>query len=121
MTRFEMELRGVFGERWVANANRELDRVEQKLHEGKITIDDNGVAYNCIGRVLDDEEAQKVHFVTCRINLEATAEAYARECAELVARMNQRSYSSEEIGEMKANFGEGSVIVNVLTGERIVL
>ncbi len=36
-------------------------------------------------------------------------------------RMQDHEYSSEELGEMRAAFGEGETIVNVFTGKKIIL
>ena len=52
MTRFERELSGALGAYWKASAEKELAEIKADLENGKITIDKNGVARNCIGRVL---------------------------------------------------------------------
>jgi len=123
MTRFERELSGALGAFWKRSAERELARIEKDLAEGRITIDEDGVARNCIGRVLMSDMAEKVSLITDRIDTEATAEArdeeVDRELSEL--RRNSRPATEEEKNEMRAAFGEGQTVVNILTGERINL
>ena len=46
MTRFERELSGALGAYWKNSAEKELEEIRKDLAEGKITIDENGVARN---------------------------------------------------------------------------
>ena len=121
MTRFERELNGSLGAYWQAQAEKELERVKADLDAGKITIDDQGVARNCIGRPLMSDMAEKVALVTDRINREATAQASDEEAAKSIAayRANREKngYSDEEIHEMRAAFGPGTTITDLLTGK----
>ena len=125
MTRFERELNGSLGAYWQAQAQKELERVANDLATGKITIDENGVAYNCIGRPLMSDMAEKVALVTDRINREATAKAESEEAAKSIeayrANRRQNGYSAEELHEMRAAFGEGTTVVDILTGKKISL
>ncbi len=125
MTRFQQELSGQFGEFWLKNAQRELENIREELNNGKITIDQNGVAYNCIGRVVMSDMLEKLTYVTDRVNVEATNAAreeentkWANEYREY--RKNHR-YSEEELFEMRAAFGAGQKLVDVITGEVITL
>lgn len=123
MTRFERELSGALGAYWKNSAEKELEEIRKDLAEGKITIDENGVARNCIGRVLMSDMLEKLTYVTDEVDEEATKaardEAVTRSLAEY--RRNAKPASEEEINEMRAAFGEGQTIVNILTGERITL
>lgn len=125
MTRFEMDLRGMFGDYWQKDANKRLDQIEAELESGKITIDANGVAYNCIGRVVSEEIAIMLHYVTTRINLDATATArdveVEKSAREYRERMKNHVYSAEELSEMRNAFGAGTTVVDVITGKRITL
>ena len=82
MTRFEKELSGALGAYWQASAEKELDGLRADLAAGKITIDESGVARNCIGRVLMDDMTEKLAHVTDRLDRNATAAARAAEVAE---------------------------------------
>ena len=123
MTRFERELSGALGAFWKKEAEKELARIEKDLESGKITIDEKGIARNAIGRILMSDLAEKVSYITDRIDLEATKEARSEAVSqELTAlRNNARPATKEEKNEMRAAFGKGQTVVNILTGERINL
>ena len=123
MTRFERELSGALGAYWKNSAEKELEEIRKDLAEGKITIDENGVARNCIGRVLMSDMLEKLTYVTDKVDEEATKAARDEEVTRSLAeyRRNAKPASEEEISEMRAAFGEGQTIVNILTGERITL
>ena len=123
MTRFERELSGALGAYWKNSAEKELEEIRKDLAEGKITIDKNGVARNCIGRVLMSDMLEKLTYVTDEVDEEATKAARDEEVTRSLAeyRRNAKPASEEELSEMRAAFGEGQTIVNILTGERITL
>ena len=125
MTRFEQELNGMLGDYWQKEAERELAKIAEEIKNGKITIDENGVAYNCIGRVLMDDMAEKVAHVDSRINLKATEEARLEEVEKSIAQYREarKNYrrSEEEMYEMRAAFGTGTTVIDLLTGEEITL
>lgn len=123
MTRFERELSGALGAYWKNSAEKELEEIRKDLAEGKITIDENGVARNCIGRVLMSDMLEKLTYVTDAVDEEATKAAREEEVTRSLAdyRRNAKPASEEELSEMRAAFGEGQTIVNILTGERITL
>ena len=123
MTRFERELSGALGAFWKKEAEKELARIEKDLESGKITIDEKGIARNAIGRVLMSDLAEKVSYITDRIDLEATKEARSEAVSqELTAlKNNARPATEEEKDEMRAAFGKGQTVINILTGERINL
>ena len=123
MTRFEMEINGQLGDFWKRDAEKRLDGVHNELANGEITIDENGVARNCIGRVVTNEVLEMLMHVTDAVNAEATKNAEMEETAKWLEeyRRNARPASPEELYEMRAAFGEGAVVVDVLTGEEIRL
>ena len=123
MTRFEKELSGALGAFWKASAEKELAGIKADLEKGKITIDENGVARNSIGRVLMSDMQEKLTYVTDRMNVEATMAAREDEVSRSLAeyRRNARPASKEELHEMRAAFGEGQTVVNILTGKRYSL
>ena len=121
MTRFEQEISGHLGDFWKKHAEKELDEISRDLESGKITIDENGVARNCIGRALMSDMIEKLSYVTDAFSVEATHAARDDEVKESIAeyRRNYKGPSEEELAEMRAAFGPGQVVVNVLTGTRI--
>lgn len=123
MTRFQRELSGELGEFWKKEAEKQLDKVRAELAEGKISIDAEGVARNCIGRVLMDDLLEQLGMVTDKVNAEATRAARETENAAFLAeyRVRRNAPSAEELAEMRATFGAGATVVDVLTGEKIAL
>lgn len=123
MTRFMKELSGELGAYWQTSAQRELRQVEADLAAGKITIDENGVARNCIGRILMSDMLEKVSLVSNRVSVENTEAARDEEVSRSIADYRSRKHqpSAEELYEMRAAFGAGAAVVDVLTGREIRL
>ena len=125
MTRFEKELSGNLGAYWKASAEKELERVRADFEAGKITVDENGVARNCIGRILMDDMLEKLTYITDEADVEATRAAREEETAaffESYRKANRnRRRSAEELHEMRAAFGTGTTVVDIITGERVRL
>ena len=123
MTRFEKELSGALGAYWKKEAKKELERVKKDLDEGKITIDENGIARNCIGRTLHDDMLEKVAMVNDKVNVEATRAARDEETAKVIEayRASYTGPSEEEMFEMRAAFGTGTKVVDIFTGKKIKL
>ena len=122
-SRFRSELDGSLGAFWQKEAEKELARVKADLGSGRITIDEAGVARNCIGRVLMADMLEKLLMVTDRADEAATTVAREAEVdRELTAyRKARREHSLEELSEMRAAFGRGTTVVDAITGERITL
>ena len=119
MTRFENELSGNLGAFWKKQAEQELQRVAADLEAGEITIDENGVARNCIGRALMDDMIEKLGYITDKVDAEATRAARAEANAAFIEdyRKNHKP-SAEELNEMRAAFGPGSTVVDIISGAR---
>ena len=123
MTRFEKELSGALGAYWKKEAKKELERVKKDLDEGKITIDENGIARNCIGRTLHDDMLEKVAMVSDKVNVEATRAARDEETAKVIEefRASYTGPSEEDLFEMRAAYGKGTTVVDIFTGKKIKL
>jgi len=123
MTRFQRELRGDLGVFWQQHAQSELAKVKAGLDSGAITIDEAGVARNCIGRALMDDLLEMLVLVTDKADSAATQAAREAEMkADLESyRAVRRATSAAEMAEMRAAFGKGAAVVDVLTGEKIQL
>ena len=122
-SRFQQEYSGILGEFWKAHAEKELEELRQDLANGDITIDENGVARNKIGRAVMSDLLEKLLIVTDDIDEEATKAAREAELAAFTAeyKKNYTGPSEEEIAEMRAAFGPGQTIVNIITGTIITL
>lgn len=125
MTRFEREISGSLGAFWKAEAEKELEGLRAELAAGKITIDENGVARNCVGRVLMADLAEKLAWVTDDIDRDATAAAREievnAELAEYRAARRHSGYGAAELNEMRAAFGPDAVVTDIFTGQTITL
>ena len=123
MSRFQREISGELGEYWRKEAQKELDELKVELANGQITIDDKGVARNKVGRVVMSDMLEKLLLISDEINEEATKAAREREVEESIARYkaNYNGPSEEELAEMRAAFGKGTQVVNILTGETVIV
>jgi hypothetical protein len=121
MTRFEQELSGKLGAFWERHAKEELAQVAKEIENGEITIDDNGVARNYIGRVLMNDMLEKVVMITDKVNVEATRAAREEEVSGRLNELRFEEPSEEELAEQRAVFGEGTRMVNILTGKHYTL
>lgn len=123
MTRFEKELSGALGAYWKKEAEKELERVKKDIEEGKITIDENGIARNCIGRTLHDDMLEKVAMVNDKVNVEATRAARDEETTKVIEayRASYTGPSEEDLFEMRAAYGKGTTVVDIFTGKKIKL
>lgn len=123
MTRFEKELSGALGAYWKKEAEKELERVKKDIEEGKITIDENGIAKNCIGRTLHDDMLEKVAMVNDKVNVETTRAARDEETAKAIEayKASYTGPSEEEMFEMRAAYGKGTTVVDIFTGKKIKL
>ena len=125
MTRFEMEWSGQLGAFWEKHAHEEAERLIAQRDE-MIVEDDGAVKWASSGNYLPADCVEKLLFggadwfdadATARkrdAQNEAFLESYRKA-------QTGRKRSAEEIAEMRAAFGEGAVVVDVLTGERFAL
>lgn len=121
MTRFEMNLKGLFGEFWKKDAEREIEKMAEWAYNGEILLDGNCAAYWAqSGHYLPEECVEKLSYTGFFFDRKATDEAREAQDAEFIARYreNWKAPSAEEMAEIRANFGDETVI-DVLTGEII--
>jgi len=123
MTRFQQELNGLLGVYWIKNANKTIAQVKSDFIKGAITIDENGVARNCIGRALMSDMMEVLETAGCLTSYEKLATIAAREdeVGKTISRMKIQKESEEEIYEMQTAFGKGTTVVDIITGKKIRL
>lgn len=112
-------LNGLLGDWWQKEQMKEIEKVRQDIAEGRITFKD-GVAYNCIGRVIMNDLAEVVEYINPEgFSRDATRVAryveVDREIEEYLR--NSPKTTEEDLIEMRAAFGPGEKVVNILTGE----
>ena len=126
MTRLQRELNGSLGVHWRESALKEIARMQEKADNGEILIDENGAAsWKSNGRALPGDCCEKLAYTSVTFSAEATAAKRKAEndaFLESYRKANQnRRRSSEELNEMRAAFGTGTTVVDIITGERIRL
>lgn len=124
-SRFMRDLEGEFGEYWQKDAKQRIEKIRAQVDAGEITIDENGVAYNCIGRVVMSDILEMLTFVTDKVDVAATQKASEEEihqwAEEYRAAQKNHVPTDKEVFEMRAAFGEGTTVVDIISGRTIQL
>ena len=120
MTRFERELSGALGAFWKKNAEQEIEKMQARADKNEIGTNASGAAYwNSNGNYLPSDCAEILSYTDFPFSLEATATARKVQTArQLEAYRKNNKTTAEELSEMRAAFGTGTTVVNVITGER---
>lgn len=113
MTRFEADLKGMNGKYWQDDAKNEIAKIQADVDGGKIIVDHEGVARNCIGRVLHADLVEVLLYTNCEFDKDRTAEVREEETREAI-----RNYKAQiDIEGARAAFGEGSTIIDIISGK----
>ena len=128
MTRFEQELSGSLGAFWKKHAEEEIRKMEERQMNGEIFFGADGVVrWAKVNRVMNAECRQIIAHTAYRDLFSEEASAKAEKEANkaffeaYAKREANRQRSDEELSEMRAAFGTGTTVVNVITGQRISL
>ena len=126
MTRFERELNGSLGSFWAENAKKEIRKMEERQINGEIFFGADGVVrWTSNNRVMPRDCREILSHTVYRDLFNEDASRAAEE-AETTAfleayRKSCKGPGEEEKAEMRAAFGTGTTVVDVITGERIRL
>lgn len=120
MTRFEREISGSLGAFWKKNAEEEVKKAVAKADADTTVGADGAIKWKGNGRYLMDDFCEKLEYAGYAFSREATAAKRDVQNAESLAeyRRNDKGFSREELAEARAAFGEGTTVVDVLTGEK---
>jgi hypothetical protein len=120
MTRFEREISGSLGAFWKKNAEEEVRKAVAKADADAAVEPDGAIKWNSNGRYLMDDFCEKLEYAGYAFSREATAEKREAQNAESLAEYcrNDKGLTGEALAEARAAFGEGTTVVNVLTGRR---
>jgi len=123
MTRFEREISGSLGAFWKKNAEEEVKKAVAQADTAAAVDADGAIRWNSNGRYLMDDFCEKLEYAGYLFSREATAKKRDAQDEESLAeyRRSHRRLGAEELAEVRAAFGEGTTVVNVLTGEKTVL
>lgn len=120
MSRFQREYNGEFGEFWQKKAHEDIERILKNVE-----VDDDGAARwkNNGGYLMDDVIEKLLVGGADWFDVELTKAKRREQVKKIVAnaRKSKCEPSDEELYEMKAAFGSGTTVVNVLTGKKIRL
>jgi hypothetical protein len=116
---------GEEGEVWRRNAEIAM-MAAKDMFENDARVDENGaVCWKSNGHYIMDDMIEKMEAAGCQFNAEATRKARdeqnAKFAAEYIKRQANRQPSAEEMSEMRAAFGAGAVVVDVISGRKIQL
>ena len=123
MTRFYQEITGVLGDYWKKDATK---RVHDYVEEAKVKadVDSNGaIRWKNNGNYLMDDYCEVLEYAGYPFSREATKAARDAQVAEQLAayRANPPMMTDEYIAEMRAAFGNGTSVVDVISGKQILL
>lgn len=123
MTRFEKEISGELGEFWMNHAKKEVETAVAKANESA-TVDENGVIrWNSNGNCIPDDFCEKLEYAGYNFSREATREAREIEDNEFIEQYKAMKHepTEEELAEMRAAFGAGTKVVDILSGREYQL
>jgi len=97
-------------------------RLAEKLRT-EATVTDGVIRWNSNERVPPEDCVALAVHIGLPVDLDATNEARTKETSDFLAdyrrREKTRVRSPEELAEMRAEFGRGAAVVNVLTGRKL--
>lgn len=123
MTRFEREISGSLGNWWKDRAEEAVIQAVAKA-ETDTTVEPSGaIKWKSNGNYLPDDFCELLEYGGYTFSRKATAEAREKQQDEFLKayRARYKGLSEEEIAELRSVHGAGTVIVDVITGDKIQL
>ena len=123
MTRFQQEITGELGQWWKNHAEKEVERAVREANELAIVDSNGAIRWKSNGSYLMDDFCEMLEYAGYQFSRKATAKSrniQVKKCLKDY-RMNYNGPSVEELAEMRAAFGTGETVVNVITGDIITL
>lgn len=120
MTRFQMEIKGLFGATFQASAEKEAQKAAAMVKKHAIVEEDGAVRWKESGHYLMDDLCEKLEYVGYPFSREATEKKRNEQYAEKISfyRKHHSPLTEEQLAEARNVFGEGTVIVDTITGEQ---
>ena len=121
MTRFEQELSGALGLYWQNSAKQEIAKMQARVDNDEIRTNIGGGAFwSSNGNYLPADCAEILSHTDFPFSLEETNRARKAQ-NEAFLKNYRHETTAEERAEMRAAFGKGTTVVDVISGERISL
>lgn len=121
-SRFQREIAGDFGDYWKRDALSKVDEYTKHADEAAIVEDDGAIRWKKNGNYLPDDYCEVLEYGRYPFSREATRikreEQQAENLAQYRERMKNYVPSEEELYEMRSAFGEGTTVVDALTGQK---
>lgn len=124
----EKRLSGAYGSFWKETAEKQVAKMQADAENGEIVFEPNGaVKWAKSGNYLPEECVELLLHTTFadKVDVDVTTLARKVQDAETIAKYREarKNYvpDDEELYEMRAAFGEGTTVVDVITGQRITL
>ena len=123
MTRFQQEITGQLGEFWKKHAKEEVTKAVVKANESAIIEEDGAIKWKINGNYIPDDFCEKLEYAGYNFSREATRRAREKQDKKFIEeyKKNQSEPTEEELEEMRAVFGKGKTIVDVISGREIRL
>ena len=124
MTRFEQELSGALGAYWQDSARKEIAKMQERADNDEIRTNIGGGAFwSKSGNYLPADCAEILSYTDFPFSLEETSRAREAQTAAFLEnyRRSCSDPSEEEKAEMRAAFGTGTAVVDIISGKRISL
>ena len=118
MTRFEMNLNGMYGEFWKQDAEREIKKMQERIANDEIGVTENGAAYWTSNKhYLPKECCEILKHTGFEFDADLTNEYRVSDLNLMRKRQARHELDWEARMEMRNAFGKGTKVVNVFTGE----
>lgn len=120
MTRFGREISGSLGAFWEKHAQEEVKKAVAKADSDAVVDSDGAICWSNNGRYLMDDFCEMLEYADYPFSRKATGEKRDTQNAEELAeyRRNYKEIDKEMFAEARAAFGEGTTVMDVLTGEK---
>lgn len=119
-SRFQKEIAGDFGDYWKRDALKRVDEYTKQADEEAVVEDDGAIKWKDSGNYLMDDFCEVLEYAGYDFSRPATRRKRDKQNAESLAnyRKNKKPLSKEERDEMRAAFGNGQTVVDLLSGDR---
>ena len=117
MTRFQQEISGALGQWWKEQAEKELEDAVRKADADAIVESDGAIKWKKSGNYLMDDLCEQLEYAGYKFSRESTTKARDIQNSKFIKeyRKNYTGPTEEELFEMRAAFGEGNTVVDVIT------